>query len=85
MRTIQHIENQEKGVNFKRNYGNLRPLAERLGMHEIRTELDDLSFKVLEPDIRESIINRLKLLRQQDEDLFEKIQIKIEEHLKKIK
>ena len=28
------------------------PLAERLGMHEIRIELDDLSFQVLEPDIR---------------------------------
>ena len=42
------------------------PLAERLGMQDIRAELDDLSFKVLEPEIRESIIHRLELLRQQD-------------------
>ena len=59
------------------------PLAERLGMHEIRTELDDLSFEVLEPDIRDSIIKRLNLLRVQDEHLFEKIQKKIKELLKK--
>ncbi len=86
MRTIQHIENQEKRSKISRETMEIyAPLAERLGMHEIRTELDDLSFKVLEPDIRESIINRLKLLRQQDEDLFEKIQIKIEELLKKNK
>ena len=52
-------------------------------MHEIRIELDDLSFQVLEPDIRDSIITRLKLLRSQDEQLFDKIQKKIEELLKK--
>ena len=28
------------------------PLAERLGMEEIRKELDDLSFNVTEPELR---------------------------------
>ena len=48
------------------------PLAERLGMQEIRAELDDLSFKIIEPEIRESIVYRLEMLRQQDEDLLHK-------------
>ena len=35
------------------------PIAERMGMQEIRSELDDLCFKILEPGIRDSIIQRL--------------------------
>ncbi len=40
------------------------PLAERIGMAQIKDELQDLSFAVLHPDVRESIINRLKFLRE---------------------
>ena len=47
------------------------PLAERLGMQEVRSELDDLSFAVIEPEIRESILQRLQLLRQQDENVLQ--------------
>ena len=46
------------------------PLAERLGMEEIRKELDDLSFNATEPELRDSIIQRLLMLRQQDEDIL---------------
>ncbi len=73
MRTIDFIKDNEKRNRI--SYETLEiyaPLAERLGMQEIRTELDDLSFKVIEPEIRESIIQRLNMLRQQDEDVLEK-------------
>ncbi len=84
MRTIRHIKDINKKKKISRETMEIyAPLAERLGMHEIRTELDDLSFEVLEPDIRDSIIKRLNLLRVQDEHLFEKIQKKIKELLKK--
>ena len=84
MRTIHHIKKEDKRKKIARETMEIyAPLAERLGMHEIRIELDDLSFKVLEPDIRDSIIKRLNLLRSQDEQLFEKIQKKVEELLKK--
>lgn len=35
------------------------PLAERIGMHKFKTELQDLSFKVLYPNVRDSILKRL--------------------------
>ena len=57
------------------------PLAERLGMQEIRAELDDLSFKIIEPELRRSILQRLKVLRLQDEELLEKTIKKIQELL----
>ena len=39
-------------------------------MEEIRKELDDLSFNATEPELRDSIIQRLLMLRQQDEDIL---------------
>ena len=50
-------------------------------MEEIRKELDDLSFKATEPELRDSIIQRLLMLRQQDEDILDKIIKNIEEFL----
>lgn len=43
-------------------------LAERIGMHMFKDELQDLSFTILHPDVRESIINRLKFLRERGEE-----------------
>ena len=36
------------------------PLAERIGMQEMKTELEGLAFSELHPDAYESIIARLK-------------------------
>ena len=54
-------------------------------MQEVRSELDDLSFAVIEPEIRDSIIQRLQLLRQQDENVLQQTIKKIEELLDKKK
>ena len=38
------------------------PLAERLGMHQLKNELQDLSFQVLDPDIRDSILKKFEII-----------------------
>ena len=63
MRTINFIKDEDK----RRRIANetleiYSPIAERMGMQEIRSELDDLCFKILEPGIRDSIIQRLNLI-----------------------
>ena len=82
MRTIHHIKNNLKkrkiAVETLEIYA---PLAERLGMQEIRAELDDLSFQIIEPELRSSILQRLKVLRLQDEELLEKTINKIQDLL----
>ena len=40
------------------------PLADRMGMHRIRDELEDLSFKVLNNEARELIKKRLMKLKK---------------------
>ena len=82
MRTLRFIKdkNKRKRISFE-TLEIYSPLAERLGMDEIRKELDDLSFQTTEPELRGSIIQRLSLLRQQDEDVLDKIVKNIEDFL----
>ena len=49
------------------------PLAERIGIHQIKEELADLSFSYLNPEARESITNRLSFLREEGNDVVNKI------------
>ena len=82
MRTLRFIKDKSKRkrISFE-TLEIYSPLAERLGMDEIRKELDDLSFQTTEPELRGSIIQRLSLLRQQDEDVVDKIVKNIEDFL----
>ena len=45
------------------------PRAERIGLHEVKTELEDLAFTELHGDARASIMNRLKFLELHGGDL----------------
>jgi GTP pyrophosphokinase len=49
------------------------PLAERIGVHQIKEELEDLAFAELYPEARESIANRLSFLRQEGITVVDKI------------
>ncbi len=82
MRTIEFIKDSVKKKKIALETLEIfSPLAERLGMQEIRAELDDLSFNIIEPELRRSILQRLKVLRLQDEELLEKTIKKIQELL----
>ena len=83
MRTIHFIHNDKNRKRIANETLEIySPIAERMGMHEIRSELDELCFQILEPNIRNSIIQRLILLRSQDENLLKKTVVKLKELLK---
>ena len=64
MRTIDHIVKPEKRRRIARETLEIyAPLAERIGIHKIKEELEDLSFAVINPEGREGIMNRLAYLR----------------------
>ena len=69
MRTLHFIESTQKRQRIARETMDIyAPLAERLGMHDTKDELEDLSFAELNPDARNSILQRLNLLREQGGD-----------------
>ncbi len=74
MRTLGHIENPEKRRRIARETLDIyAPLAERIGIHKIKEELEDLAFSYLNPEARESITNRLSFLRQEGTDMVNNI------------
>ncbi len=63
MRTIQHVTSEEKRRRIARETSEIyAPLAERMGMQQIKDELEDIAFGVLNPEARESVQSRLKFL-----------------------
>lgn len=74
MRTIHFIKDPEKrkriAVETMEIYA---PLAERIGMQEMREELEDLAFAQINGDAREGILARLDFLRSQGGTLIPKV------------
>ena len=74
MRTLSAIKNADKRVRIARETMEIyAPLAERIGMHDIQVELEDLAFAELNPDARESVLARLKFLRERGGNVVERI------------
>lgn len=64
MRTLHHIPKPEKRKRIALETIEIYvPLAERIGMHKIKEELEDIAFGVLNPEARDSITARLTFLR----------------------
>ncbi len=74
MRTLHYIQNPDKRRRIALETMEIyAPLAERIGMQEMKMELEDLAFTELHGDARGSIIARLNFLREQGGDLIGRI------------
>ena len=74
MQTLHFIENPEKRQRIARETMDIYvPLAERIGMHEIKDQLQDLSFATLNPEGRNSVLARLSFLRSEGGNTVERI------------
>ncbi len=78
MRTIKSFKNDEKRRRISQETMEIyAPLADRMGMHRIRDELEDLSFEILNLDARKLIQTRLNEIKKDKEDIFESLSIEI--------
>ena len=69
MRTLHHIPKPEKRRRIALETMDIyAPLAARIGMHEVKEELEDLAFAQLYPEARDSILARLNFLHQEGGD-----------------
>ncbi len=82
MRTIKAITKEEKRKRIAQETMEIyAPLADRMGMHRIRDELEDLSFEILNNDARKLIKKRLDEIKLDRKDLFEEQSFKLSEIL----
>ena len=74
MRTIKAITKEDKRKRIAQETMEIyAPLADRMGMHRIRDELEDLSFEVLNNEARALIQNRLDEIKFDKKDIFESL------------
>ena len=74
MRTLHFIKSSEKRQRIAMETMDIfAPLADRIGMQEMKQELEDLAFAEINGDARQSILKRLDFLRTKGENLIDNI------------
>jgi RelA/SpoT family (p)ppGpp synthetase len=74
MRTLDHVPPEARRRIAEETLDIYAPLAGRMGMHEMREELEDLSFRELNPDAYEVVSQRLVALADRNRDLISEIE-----------
>ncbi|NQV48014.1 MAG: bifunctional (p)ppGpp synthetase/guanosine-3',5'-bis(diphosphate) 3'-pyrophosphohydrolase [Rhodospirillaceae bacterium] len=83
MRTLHYIKDADKRRRIAvETLEIFSPLAERIGMQEMKNELEDLAFAETNPEARSSILSRLEFLRDEGSDLVNRIKSELGKTLK---
>ena len=83
MRTIKSMRPEKQAQKARETMEIFAPLAGRMGMQWMREELEDLSFRVLNPEARNSIIRRFITLQREAGDVVHKITADLRSELDK--
>ena len=77
MRTLHFVPLEKRGRISQETMDIYAPLAGRMGIQDIREELEHLSFMHLNPDAFKTITARLKALHEENHDLISSIEMEL--------
>lgn len=77
MRTLHYVPEAKRARISEETLDIYAPLAGRMGMQEMREELEDLAFQHLFPDAQKTIVDRLHTLRERSSDLIARIECEL--------
>jgi GTP pyrophosphokinase len=78
MQTLRFVDNHHKRISTSLETLDIyAPLAQRLGMREWQDELEDLSFQFINPEARNSILERLEYLNSKDVNVVDEIRYEL--------
>ncbi|HVP06758.1 MAG TPA: bifunctional (p)ppGpp synthetase/guanosine-3',5'-bis(diphosphate) 3'-pyrophosphohydrolase, partial [Candidatus Acidoferrum sp.] len=83
MRTLQHLDREKQLRIAKETRDVYCPLAHRLGVNKTKVELEDLSFKYLEPEVYQDLAEKIKERREEREEYIGEVVAPIKEALAK--
>jgi GTP pyrophosphokinase/guanosine-3',5'-bis(diphosphate) 3'-pyrophosphohydrolase len=83
MRTIKSMPVDKQAQKSRETMEIYAPLAGRMGMQWMREELEDLAFRVLNPEARNSIIRRFLTLQRESGDVVHQITADIRSELER--
>ncbi len=73
MRTLKYMKPEKQKEKARETLDIYAPIAQRLGISKIKTELDDLSLRYLEPDVYYDLARQINLKRSEREAFVEEI------------
>ncbi len=74
MRTLEHKSPESRRRNAQETMDIYAPLAGRMGIQEMKDELEELAFKWLHPQAFETLVGQLTSLRQRNKNIIETIE-----------
>jgi GTP diphosphokinase / guanosine-3',5'-bis(diphosphate) 3'-diphosphatase len=77
MRTLHYVPASKRARISEETLDIYAPLAGRMGMQNVRDEMEDLSFKYLTPEAHATVSERLKELAEKNRGLIKKIEIEL--------
>lgn len=83
MRTLQFLSEARRSRISQETIDIYAPLAHRLGIHWMKSELEDLSFRYLKPELYERIKKNVNAKRREREAYIEKVVKVLDEELEK--
>ena len=81
MRTLQYMKPEKQKEKARETMEIYAPIADRLGISRIKTELDDLSLKYLEPDVYYDLAEKISLRKDSREAFVKSIVDEVKSHM----
>ena len=81
--TLEHLKRDRQIAISKETIELYAPIAYKLGMYELKTQLEDGAFKYLYPDDYKNIVIELEEKKKQKQELLDKTNEKIKQELKR--
>ncbi len=81
MRTLEYMPAHKRGRIAQETMDIYAPLAGRMGMQDMRNELEDLAFKTLHPEHYNAIVQRLAAMETSSREIIAEIRTELESHL----
>ena len=81
MRTMQYMKPEKQKEKARETMDIYAPIAHRLGISKIKTELDDLSLKYLEPEIYKDLEEKLDSNKEERQAFIKSIIKEVREHI----
>ena len=83
MRTLWILPEKKQKEKAKETLDILIPIAHRLGMNQVKSELEDLSLRYLKPDVYYSIVESLNQTKKERDNIVAKMMDKVSDLLTK--
>ena len=81
MRTIQYVPEEKRRRIAQETMDIYAPLAGRMGMQDMRSELEDIAFGILKPDHCAIITNRLRHMEDENREVIARIRSELTQKL----